>query len=249
VAGTQYLSSGGRVYLLEGGNHPATAVDLSPLLVSARRTGEGVDVRLENAFSFTHCFVERREESSEGAQAARRFRESIVEAYRGGLLTAEDAIRARSQDPVIRWNRVSSIVAVSGGRASYLDRAAHADRAYTYRFVFVSGSTVLFYSPLAAVNAGAVAPVIPAIRVHPNPARDRVAIEFHLARPRAAELAVYDAAGRRVATLRQQGLLEGDVRFEWDARSSKGEWLANGIYFARLEGADFVAVEKITLLR
>ena len=50
-------------------------------------------------------------------------------------------------------------------------------------------------------------------------------------------------------TAKDRGDPVGDARVEWDGRGVDGRRLPNGVYFLRLEGEDFVASEKVTLLR
>ena len=74
-------------------------------------------------------------------------------------------------------------------------------------------------------------------------------VEFRIDRPQTWTLDVYDAAGRRVTTVERREGHVGDARVEWDGRGGEGRRLPNGVYFLRLEGEDFVASKKVTLLR
>jgi len=84
----------------------------------------------------------------------------------------------------------------------------------------------------------------------PNPARDAASFAFALAAAGRAELAIFDAAGRRVRTLAHQVLDAGAHRLPWDARDDSGRACAEGVYFARLtvDGRTF-ATNRITLRR
>jgi hypothetical protein len=252
AAGTQMLSSppGGRAYLIEGGDN-VTSAD-GPVFVEGGPNAGGILVRLHGAIDYDACFVERHEGAPNGAAAARGFRREIALAYREGLLDPHEAMAARSQDPQIKWTRISGELPVRGGRAEFQDGSADVGRGYTYRFALVLESGVVGYSPAATLTRteADASLAIPEIRARPNPAvAVNVTIEFRITRPQTWTLDVYDAAGRRVTTVDRREEHVGDARLEWDGRGAAGRPLPNGVYFLRLEGEDFVASKKVTLLR
>lgn len=66
----------------------------------------------------------------------------------------------------------------------------------------------------------------------PNPApRGATTIAFDLARPGRAVLAIYDVAGRRVATLVDDALKAGKHQVSWDGLDASGRTAPAGIYF------------------
>jgi len=250
-AGTQMLNgSGGRGYLLEGGQSATPAGQ--PVSALAEEGADGIAVRLANAFDAEACFVERAEGRGDAAPAIRAFREEVMAAYEEGLLNTMEAIRARRQDPVIRWNRLTDTpVPVASGRATYVDRTAEAGRTYTYRFALVRDGVVVGYSLPVTLTRGAVEVAVPRIVASPNPltgAGSALQVSFHLPTPQSVRLDAYDAAGRRVATL-YEGTADGDVTVDWAARDLDGGRLSTGVYFLRLEGENFVASGKATVLR
>jgi uncharacterized membrane protein len=68
----------------------------------------------------------------------------------------------------------------------------------------------------------------------PNPSSSRTRLDFELPAAASAELAVFDASGRRVATLVDGEQPAGPHSATWDGRSAGGERVAAGLYFARL---------------
>ncbi|MEP0545438.1 MAG: YCF48-related protein [Rhodothermales bacterium] len=78
----------------------------------------------------------------------------------------------------------------------------------------------------------------------PNPFRDRTTLGFELDRPGDVRLEVFDAAGRRVATLAEGRRAAGSHTVAWDA-----DGLASGVYFARLSAGGSVATRQMTLVR
>ncbi len=68
----------------------------------------------------------------------------------------------------------------------------------------------------------------------PNPSRGQVRLTLELPAPSAVEAAIYDLSGRRVAGLASGRLAAGRHVLEWDGRSSRGDRVPAGVYFARV---------------
>jgi len=74
-------------------------------------------------------------------------------------------------------------------------------------------------------------------------------IGFTLARDEIVDLAVYDLAGRREATL-ARGLRErGRHLVSWQGRDDRGWAAASGVYLVRLCAGHIVQERKITLVQ
>jgi hypothetical protein len=101
------------------------------------------------------------------------------------------------------------------------------------------------------LTAVAVSDPRPGIQLHaaPNPFAGRTEFAFAMPRAGAAELAVYDLAGRRVATLISGTLPAGSHGATWDGRDDAGRAQPSGVYVYRLRTATQVAVQRVTLLR
>jgi hypothetical protein len=78
----------------------------------------------------------------------------------------------------------------------------------------------------------------------PNPFSSRTSIRFELARPGHVTLAMYDLAGRQVATLLDAVRAAGPGAVDFDGRSLPG-----GVYFYRLITPDGVAMRRCVVLR
>jgi hypothetical protein len=63
------------------------------------------------------------------------------------------------------------------------------------------------------------------------------------------EIAVYDAAGRRVATLCSGRSVPGTHRIVWAGLDDRGNRVASGTYFVRMSAAGYTATRKVTLLK
>ena len=73
--------------------------------------------------------------------------------------------------------------------------------------------------------------------LHPNPARTHT-LSFGLPVANDVELAVFDLAGRRLATLARGTFTAGTHTATWDGRDGSGRTLGAGVYFYRLTVGD-----------
>lgn len=78
----------------------------------------------------------------------------------------------------------------------------------------------------------------------PNPFNPYTTISFALPHPAHARLTVYDVLGREVRVLANDNFAPGEHRLRFD-----GSDLPSGIYFARLQSGEFVATQKLLLLK
>lgn len=83
----------------------------------------------------------------------------------------------------------------------------------------------------------------------PNPARERARVRLALPAAGRADVAVFDAAGRRVRTLWSGALEAGVHALEWDLRDARGGRAAAGIYFARAACATGTRVQRLVVTR
>ena len=83
---------------------------------------------------------------------------------------------------------------------------------------------------------------------HPNPFNPTTVIEFTLASPTHVSLAVYDVAGRWVATL-VDGPAEGTRVVEWNGTNAAGMPVGSGVYYYRLVAGDVAESRAMVLLK
>jgi hypothetical protein len=69
----------------------------------------------------------------------------------------------------------------------------------------------------------------------PNPFRATTTLRFTNPRSERVHVSIFDASGRRIRSLVDEVRPAGTFAVDWDGRSSAGEVVANGIYFARFE--------------
>jgi hypothetical protein len=84
----------------------------------------------------------------------------------------------------------------------------------------------------------------------PNPFNPSTRIRYEVP-VGGGELAIriFDVAGRLVKTLRQGPETPGIKTITWDGRNERGEEVASGVYFCRMEAPGFEHTVKVTLVR
>ncbi|MEQ1834027.1 MAG: putative Ig domain-containing protein, partial [Candidatus Eisenbacteria bacterium] len=83
----------------------------------------------------------------------------------------------------------------------------------------------------------------------PNPARGATQLAFALAKPGAAELAIYSVDGRRVRTLAHGARDAGAYHLTWKGEDEGGRTQAPGVYWARLQADGQTFTRRIVFLK
>lgn len=83
----------------------------------------------------------------------------------------------------------------------------------------------------------------------PNPFNPTTEITCRLPAAGEVVLAVFDAAGRRVALLASGHLEAGEHTFRWTGRDDSGREAGSGVYFSQFETATGTLINKMVLLR
>lgn len=83
----------------------------------------------------------------------------------------------------------------------------------------------------------------------PNPWTPQTELRFRLDDASPVQLAVVDASGRIVRTLRSGMTNPGLHREQWDGRDDSGRAVPSGIYFVKLDGGTLQASTKLVVLR
>jgi hypothetical protein len=79
---------------------------------------------------------------------------------------------------------------------------------------------------------------------YPNPFNPVTQIKFNVLKSSLVKINIYDIAGKEIAVLVNQHLEAGEYRTSWDASS-----YASGIYFSRMEAANFSETRKMSLVK
>ncbi|MBK6899328.1 MAG: hypothetical protein IPH09_08695 [bacterium] len=102
--------------------------------------------------------------------------------------------------------------------------------------------------------AGTAAPEVPAaaapvLTCAPNPFNPETEVVVETATAGRVDLAVHDAAGRRVGVLCAGDLPAGEHRFRWRGRDDAGRAVASGTYFLRLRTPAGSVLRPVALVR
>jgi hypothetical protein len=100
-------------------------------------------------------------------------------------------------------------------------------------------------TPPEAETAGA----FPGAVVFPNPFAGGATLRWWAAQGEAAEVRVYDAAGRQVRLLRATASRTGPQSLQWDGRNEQGARAANGLYLVRFDSGGRTLTRKVVRLR
>jgi hypothetical protein len=115
--------------------------------------------------------------------------------------------------------------------------------------IFFDMSNASFTIISTPTGVGDLAAEAVSLSVQPNPFTYGTAVTFAVSRPGPVEIGVYDAAGRRVATLTNGVRDAGTHTVEWAGRDANGNTVAPGIYFVRMESTEGVQTTRSLLLR
>lgn len=84
---------------------------------------------------------------------------------------------------------------------------------------------------------------------HPNPFNPSTSIAFTIDRPGAVNLDVFNAAGRKIATLISREMTAGTHTVQWNGLSDDGDAVASGVYHYVLRTADAWTSRSMVLLK
>ncbi len=83
----------------------------------------------------------------------------------------------------------------------------------------------------------------------PNPFNPTTEISFSLPKPAEVNLTIYNILGEKVVTLTEGTRTAGVHTVTWDGRDSRGNTVASGVYFYRLDAGDFTATKKMLMMK
>ena len=130
----------------------------------------------------------------------------------------------------------------------------HVSGSYAYVAALKDGLYILQFTPDAVEGEeGENALPVPGERLlgqnRPNPFNPITTIEFKIQAAGPVSLAVYDILGKRVESLVEGDLAEGNHAVKWAGTDSSGRAVSSGIYICRLETRIGVETRKMALLK
>jgi len=84
---------------------------------------------------------------------------------------------------------------------------------------------------------------------YPNPFNPTTTIAFEIDQAQDVALEVFNSVGQKVRTLTAERLSAGYYEVEWDGRSGRGDEVASGVYFYRLQTETTTLTRKMVLLK
>jgi hypothetical protein len=187
----------------------------------------------------------------------------IVEDGAGGALVAWEDLRGGDSDiyaqrisdlGALRWTASGqpACMASGGQYGAVLVRGTGATALVLWSDQRSNSSDVYAQNVPANNTLEVPGPAVTAavmLSASPNPAPGRTTLAFRLPESGAGELAILDAAGRRVRSLARGAFSSGDHREAWDGRDEGGRAVAAGLYFAqlRVDGRTLVS-RRVVLL-
>lgn len=84
---------------------------------------------------------------------------------------------------------------------------------------------------------------------YPNPFNPETKIDFSLPTPSRVTLTVYDMLGRTVTVLAEKDYSAGHHSVTWNGRDERGQSVASGVYFYRLETGGSALTRKMMLVK
>ena len=98
-------------------------------------------------------------------------------------------------------------------------------------------------------NSGELTKVCRLEQNTPNPFNPATKISFTLPESKSVRLNVYSVNGRAIATLIDEPLPSGQHEVIWAGQNNRGQRVASGTYFYRLEAGTFTETKRMTLIK
>jgi len=112
------------------------------------------------------------------------------------------------------------------------------------------------YTTIDGVEEEETEPIKPGIiSISPNPMRSKATISYSVAgqvesrENTYVELSVFDVSGREIRILASDNHAPGHYTVAWDGKDKYGASLSSGVYFIRMNAADFEAKDRVVLIK
>ncbi len=121
-----------------------------------------------------------------------------------------------------------------------------------YTFNLYGDPAMVWEGTAPATGAGGQEPTPAAFRlrqIYPNPFNPVTTISFELKDAGFVNLAVYSVDGRLVATIIDKPYKAGRHDVIWAGVNNRGERVASGTYFCRLQVGSYSEIRRMTLIK
>jgi hypothetical protein len=262
LGGTQYLSSGGRLFALEGADPVSSVPDLPDASgIAGRLPGAGGDRgaggEMELRWTCTSDVPMRiyRLTAGDGKAAAAQ-KHDLALAFAQGDLTTREVLQAQYAAKsggmeLITPEPVRPLAPCEQGwRYRFVDRTAPTSTSLRYRFTLEqTDGTELTLFELEPTGEMPTHPVFLAASVSPNPFNPRTRVIFELDLPASVGLEIHDLRGRRVFAREPQAYSAGSNELLWQGSGFGRRELPTGVYLVTLASGGERRVLKASLVR
>jgi len=168
---------------------------------------------------------------------------SLATASNGDLYAGTDRGVFRSTDQGASWSGLNTGMADTSIRSLGIFRAG-GPQEYVY-----AGTTSGVYRSSAQItsiheNVATLPLTFQLLQNYPNPFNPSTVVEFVLPRREHVSLKVFNVLGQVVATLADDEFPAGVHSVRWDASA-----VSSGVYFYRLQSADFTGTRKLVFMK
>lgn len=140
--------------------------------------------------------------------------------------------------------------AAATGPMSFLDTGTQPGHMHTYRIVLATDAGDEVYSDDVSVSVPGTTPAPASLEQNaPNPFNPLTTFGYSLSAPAHVTIVIYDTRGAVVARLEQGTQPAGRHTASWGGHNMRGELVASGVYYYRLEGVPGVGARKMLLLK
>jgi hypothetical protein len=84
---------------------------------------------------------------------------------------------------------------------------------------------------------------------YPNPFNPTTTIRYTVAETSPVDITIYNVRGERVRRLLSETMPPGPHEVTWDGTNDRGQQVASGVYFYRLQVGGFADVKKMVVLK
>ena len=86
-------------------------------------------------------------------------------------------------------------------------------------------------------------------KARPNPLNPKTELSFTLSREGRVRVTVYDMQGRLMKTLLDDNRGVGEQRLSWDGSNARGEKVASGVYFFRIQAPEGEVIQRVAVVK